>query len=263
MTALANMCVMAGKGAQHFPNERFGQKCRCRTSSLSTGCAAVRRLLWTALAVGLLLTVVPVLVLALLPPPTTAFMLADALDGEGPPIRQQWVPLDTLPAHVPLAFVAAEDQDFPDHHGFDLGAIRDALAHNADGGRVRGASTISQQVAKNLFLWRGRSWARKGLEAGYTVLIELLWSKRRILEVYLNIAELGPGLYGVGAAAQHYWLLPATALSPRQAALLAASLPAPSRYRADAPGDYVQTRADWIQDQMTQLGPGWLAEILR
>lgn len=223
---------------------------------------SMKRLLWIALATLLLLTVVPVAVLAVLPPPITAFMAADVFDREGPPVRQRWVALETLPKHVPLAFVAAEDQRFPAHHGFDLKAIRDALDHNAEGGHTRGASTISQQVAKNLFLWRGRSWVRKGLEAGYTLLIEILWSKRRILEVYLNIAELGPGLYGVEAAAAHYWLKPAAGLSPSEAALLAASLPAPSRYRADAPGDYVRERGRWIEDQMAQLGPAWLDGIV-
>lgn len=223
----------------------------------------MKRIVALIAVVVALLTVFPVVLLAVLPPPVTAFMIADALDGEGPPLRQHWVPLAELPVHVPLAMVAAEDQNFPQHFGFDLGAIRRALDHNADGGRVRGASTISQQVAKNLFLWRGRSWLRKGLEAGFTVLIEALWTKRRILEMYLNIAEFGPGLYGVEAAARHYWLIPATQLSPRQAALLAASLPAPSRYRADAPDEPVIRRAQWIHTQMAQLGDAWLAPVLR
>lgn len=203
----------------------------------------------------LLLPLLLLLVLRWVPPPITAFMLGD----RGPePLQQHWVPLQRLPPHLPLAFIAAEDQRFPEHRGLDLAAIEKALEHNQRGGRMRGASTISQQVARNLFLWRGRSWLRKGLELPLTLGLELLWPKHRILEVYLNIAELGPGVYGVEAAARHHWGQSAATLSPRQAALLAAILPSPRRYSPQPAGDYVAQRAAWIQAQMDQLGTAWL-----
>ena len=162
---------------------------------------------------------------------------------------------------VPLALVAAEDQRFPDHHGFDLEAIEKARRNNARGRKVRGASTISQQVAKNLFLWSGRSWVRKGIEAWYTVLIELLWPKERILEVYANIAEFGDGVYGVQAAARSFFGRDAARLGPAQSARLAAVLPSPRRYNARNPGPYVQRRSRGIERQMRQLGQGYLQDM--
>jgi monofunctional glycosyltransferase len=154
--------------------------------------------------------------------------------------------------------VAAEDQKFPSHRGFDVESIGDAWEQRARG-RVRGASTISQQVAKNLFLWSGRSWVRKGFEAWFTVLIESLWSKQRILEVYLNVAEFGPGIYGAEAAAQRHFGKPAAALTRREAALLAAVLPDPRAMRAAVPSAYVARRARWIERQAAQLGgPAYL-----
>lgn len=167
--------------------------------------------------------------------------------------RYRWVDAAQISPHAARAVVAAEDQRFVAHTGFDVDAIRQAVEHNASGGRVRGASTISQQVAKNLFLWRGRSWVRKGLEAWFTVLIEVLWPKQRILEVYLNIAEFGHGIYGVEAAAQAYWKKSAKQLTRAQAATLAAVLPNPRRYRAEPPSPYVQRRRDWILGQMPHV----------
>jgi len=153
--------------------------------------------------------------------------------------------------------VAAEDQKFPDHHGFDLSAIGDALATGD-----RGGSTISQQVTKNLLLWPGRSVLRKGIEAGLTVYLELLWPKQRILEVYLNVAELGPGIYGVGAASERLFDKPAARLNAREAALLAAVLPSPRRWSAAQPGPYVEERARNIRRQVQRLGgPGYLAQL--
>ncbi|HSW12446.1 MAG TPA: monofunctional biosynthetic peptidoglycan transglycosylase, partial [Solimonas sp.] len=172
-----------------------------------------------------------------------------------------WRDLGDIAAHLPVALVAAEDQNFASHHGFDFKAIERARKHNARGRKTRGASTISQQVAKNLFLWPSRSWLRKGLEAWYTVLIELLWPKQRILEVYLNIAEFGDNTYGVEAAAQRYWKKPASRLGVRESALLAAVLPSPQRYKAAAPSPYVQARAGWIRRQMLQLGAGTITEL--
>lgn len=174
-------------------------------------------------------------------------------------LRHEWRDLDRMAPSLPISLVAAEDQRFPLHDGFDLQAIEKARDHNARGGRLRGASTISQQVSKNLFLWQGRSWVRKGLEAWYTVLIESLWPKRRIIEVYANIAEFGDGIYGAQAAAKVFWGRNADQLTPAQSARLAAVLPAPRRYDARNPGPYVQRRAAWIQRQAGQLGgPAYL-----
>lgn len=173
-----------------------------------------------------------------------------------------WVSMSDISPWMGLAVIAAEDQKFPDHWGFDVSAIEKALAHNErNENRVRGASTLSQQTAKNLFLWDGRSWLRKGLEAGLTLGIETVWSKRRILTVYLNIAEFGEGVFGVEAASQRYFHKPASRLTMSEAALLAAVLPNPVRLRADAPSGYVRSRQAWILRQMRQLGgEGFMTE---
>ncbi|CNE49661.1 monofunctional biosynthetic peptidoglycan transglycosylase [Yersinia nurmii] len=169
--------------------------------------------------------------------------------------HSDWVPMSEISPYMALAVMAAEDQKFPDHWGFDMGAIESALAHNQrNQKRIRGASTLSQQTAKNLFLWDGRSWVRKGLEAGLTAGIELVWTKRRILTVYLNIVEFGDGIFGVEAAAQHFFHKPASRLSASEAALLAAVLPNPHRFKAHAPSGYVMSRQQWILRQMRQLG---------
>ena len=160
--------------------------------------------------------------------------------------------------------VAGEDQKFPYHPGIDLASLPPAIDAADDGKRLRGASTISQQTAKNLFLWNGRSYVRKGLEAYFTVLIELTWPKRRILEVYMNIAELGNGIYGVGAASDVYYHESPARISPAQAARLAAVLPSPRRFHVDRPSAYVQRRTDWIGQQMRQLGgSGYLNQLSR
>jgi monofunctional biosynthetic peptidoglycan transglycosylase len=208
---------------------------------------------------GLLLTWLPVLILRFLPPPTSAFMVERRLaawrDGEsGFALKQRFVPLAQMSPELPIALVAAEDQKFPLHHGFDFAAIGEAMDDADDGARLRGASTISQQVAKNLFLWNGRSFVRKGLEAYFTVLIEATWPKRRILEVYANIAEFGDGVYGAEAAAQAYFRKTAAQIDAREAALLAATLPNPAVLRADRPSSYVLRRAAWIERQVRQLG---------
>jgi monofunctional biosynthetic peptidoglycan transglycosylase len=176
--------------------------------------------------------------------------------------HHSWVDLDRISPNLPLAVVASEDQKFPEHWGFDVEAIEKAYALNQHTHKVRGASTISQQVAKNLFLWSGRSYFRKGLEAYFTVLIETLWPKRRILEVYLNIAEFGYGTYGAEAAAQRFFHKPASRLTRGDAAVLAAVLPNPERYSVAAPSRYVQQRREWILGQMQALGgPEMLDEI--
>jgi len=210
-------------------------------------------------------SVLQVAVLRFVDPPFTTTMALRYVEAwsEGDwgfRVHYQWRDLDQIAASVPISLVAAEDQRFPLHSGFDLQAIEKARDHNARGGRLRGASTISQQVSKNLFLWQGRSWVRKGLEAWYTVLIELLWPKQRIIEVYANIVELGDGVYGVQAAARQFWGKDAAQLGPAEAARLAAVLPAPRRYDARNPGPYVQRRAAWIQRQARQLGgPAYLS----
>ena len=169
--------------------------------------------------------------------------------------HSDWVSMDEISPWMGLAVIAAEDQKFPDHWGFDVTAIEKALAHNErNENRIRGASTLSQQTAKNLFLWDGRSWVRKGLEAGLTLGMETVWSKKRILTVYLNIAEFGDGIFGVEAAAQRYFHKPASRLSLSEAALLAAVLPNPLRFKANAPSGYVRSRQAWIMRQMRQLG---------
>jgi monofunctional biosynthetic peptidoglycan transglycosylase len=198
----------------------------------------------------------PVLLLRWIDPPTSAFMLARQLQARAAgdaefELAYRWVDAARISPALPIALVAAEDQKFPQHDGFDVAAIRDALE---DGGRGRGASTISQQVAKNLFLWSGRSWLRKALEAYYTVLIEALWPKSRILEVYANIAEFGDGVYGAEAAARGFFGKSAAQLSAAESARLAAVLPNPKRWRVDAPSGYVLRRQAWIERQVRQLG---------
>jgi len=165
-----------------------------------------------------------------------------------------WVPLEDIAPCMGAAVMAGEDQKFPDHSGFDWESIQKAYEHNERSRKVRGASTISQQTAKNLFLWEGRSYLRKGLEAWFTMLMEAGWPKRRILETYLNIVEFGDGIYGVEAASHRFFHKPAKKLRPSEAALLAAVLPNPHKYRVDAPSPYVRQRQAWILEQMTQMG---------
>ena len=173
-----------------------------------------------------------------------------------------WVDLEAISPQAALAVIASEDQQFPFHAGFDFKSIREAVRSNARGKHMRGASTISQQVAKNMFLWPGRSYFRKGLEAYFTLLIEWLWPKERILEVYLNVAELGPGIFGVQAASWHFFKKPALRLSRSQAATLAAVLPNPNIYYVERPSPFVVRRRDWILGQMRALGgPAYLEEI--
>lgn len=169
-------------------------------------------------------------------------------------LQHRWRPWESLSDHAKLAVIAAEDQRFPVHHGFDLVEIRRAWEASRNGGRLRGASTLSQQTAKNLFLWSGRSWVRKGLEAWFTLLIELIWPKQRILEVYLNIAEWDSGVFGLEAAAQHYFGVSAGRLGPVQASRLAAILPDPRDRDAARPSSEVVQRSAWIRRQMRNLG---------
>jgi monofunctional biosynthetic peptidoglycan transglycosylase len=219
------------------------------------------------LVVSVAASVLAVASLRWINPPFTAFMAeaqAAAWSNRDANYvyRRSWVDLDRISPNLPLAVVAAEDQKFPEHWGFDVPAIEKAYALNQHSHKVRGASTISQQVAKNLFLWSGRSYFRKGLEAYFTLLIESLWPKRRILEVYLNIAEFGYGTYGAEAAAQRFFHKPAARLTRGDSAVLAAVLPNPERLFAAAPSRYVQQRREWILSQMQALGgPEMLDEV--
>lgn len=219
------------------------------------------RVLLRTVALFVLLSVVPVLVLRWVAPPVTAFMLLENAHPDGQ-LLYEWRDRAHLGDEAALAVMASEDQNFPDHFGIDLTAIEDALEDKRSGGRVRGASTITQQVAKNLFLWSGRSLVRKGLEAWFAVLIDGLWPKRRILEVYLNIVELGPGVYGVPVGARVYFdKLPAD-LDSGEAALLAAVLPAPGRLHVDQPSAYLRERQQWIMLQAQRLRrDGWLQKV--
>ena len=223
-------------------------------------------------------TALQVLVLRFVDPPFSAFMAARQVSAWAHGdwkfgIAYEWRDLDRMAPSLPLALVAAEDQNFPNHNGFDFKAIEKARAHNErmleraqrrnrPVSRLRGASTISQQVAKNLFLWSGRSWVRKGFEAWYTVLIEALWPKQRILEMYANIAEFGDGVYGAQAAARSFYGKDAARMTPAESARLAAVLPNPKRYSVRNPGPYVQRRSNGIQRQMRHLGGnGYLRSI--
>jgi monofunctional biosynthetic peptidoglycan transglycosylase len=220
-----------------------------------------------ATAAWLAVTVLAVIALRWIDPPFTTVMLGDRITAlvtreRGYDFEQDWRDWDRISRNAALAVVAAEDQQFPRHYGFDFKQIDKALADRERGRRVRGASTITQQVAKNVFLWRGQSWLRKGLEAGLTVLIEACWSKQRILEVYLNVAEFGQGTFGVQAASRRYFGKDAARLSRSEAALLAAVLPAPTRFKVQAPSRYVQRRQAWIQRQMAALGgTSYLAQL--
>ena len=167
----------------------------------------------------------------------------------------RWVPMERIAPVAALAVVAGEDQTFPTHSGFDFASIETAIREGREGGRLRGASTISQQVAKNLFLWPGKSFVRKGIEAYFTVLIETIWPKRRILEVYLNIAEFGRGVFGIAAASEAFYKKTPDRLTRTQSALLAAALPNPRQLRIDRPSPYMRARAGWILNQMNQLNP--------
>jgi monofunctional glycosyltransferase len=221
----------------------------------------VRRVLvglaWAA-GLFLALNLVLVLVFRFVPVPASGLMVQRRVEAwsSGKPYqsRHRWVPLEDISPSLGVAVIAAEDQNFPDHFGFDWQAIEKAVQHNEHSRRKRGASTVSQQTAKNLFLWNSRSWTRKGLEAWFTLLIEMGWSKKRILEVYLNIVEFGDGVYGAEAAARTYFGKSAKRLTASESALLAAVLPNPRKFRVNAPSEYIRGRQAWILGQMRQLG---------
>lgn len=222
------------------------------------------RLFWRAtVVVGLLLTLLVFSLRAVDPPVWSWLIWRELTSPAGYPeeYRHQWVDLEQIPISVQLAVVAAEDQRFPLHGGIDLQAVQQALQDAFDGKGLRGASTLTQQTAKNLFLWPGRDWVRKGLEAPLALMMEGMLGKRRILELYLNVAEFAPGVYGVGAASEYWYQRPLEQLTEDQAARLAAILPNPWLYQAQPPSSYVRQKADWIRQQMQQLGPGWIEQL--
>jgi monofunctional biosynthetic peptidoglycan transglycosylase len=199
-----------------------------------------------------------IIIFRFLPIPTSSFMLQQRISNlfseEKSSVLYDWVPDYKISNSAKLAAIAAEDQKFFDHFGFDVESITKAIEQNKNSRRVRGASTITQQTAKNLFLWPGKSFIRKGLEAYFTVLLELFWSKERILEVYLNIAEFGENVYGVQAASQKFFKKDANKLSYHNSASLASVLPNPKRYKVNSPTQYLARRIQWIERQMYQLG---------
>ncbi len=209
----------------------------------------------------LVLSVLWVVLYRFVPVPLTWPMARDAIAGKH--VERTWVPLSRIAPAVPRAAIGAEDARFCEHRGFDFEAMEAAAAKNAAGKKLRGGSTISQQTAKNAFLWPGRSYVRKALEAYFTVLIEAIWGKKRIMEVYLNIAEMGPGIYGVEAAAQHYFGVPAAKLSQAQAARIAAILPQPVKRNAAAPGRFVKRYARKIERRARVVGNEGIDGCLR
>ena len=217
------------------------------------------RFIWKAALWFIGLSLFFVVLFRFVPVPATPLMIIrlgeQMIDGKELRLQHDWVSLDEISRHLPLAVVCSEDQNFMNHSGFDMKAIERSIEASKSGRkRLRGASTISQQTAKNVFLWPGRSWIRKGFEVYFTVLIEFVWNKERIMEVYLNSIEMGNGIYGAESAAQVYFKTSASKLSQRQAAAIAAVLPNPRKYSANPPGPYVQGRIGWIVGQMNQWG---------
>lgn len=209
---------------------------------------------------SLLTSITAVLAFRWIDPPASAFMVKDLVEDVN--VKQQWVSIERISPSMVQAIIASEDQNFEQHYGFDVEAIEKALQHNEritnfkkSSRRIRGASTLTQQTAKNMFLWRSRSWVRKGLEVYFTVLMEVLWPKKRIAEVYLNTAEFGKSIYGVESAAKRYFGKRASELTLNESALLTAVLPNPKRFKVDSPSPYVLQRRDWIVNQVL-MGPG-------
>lgn len=202
----------------------------------------------------LLLSFLVVLIYKWLPVPYTPLMVIRYFEHSEENLRHNWVPMEEISPNLQVAVIGSEDQNFLNHNGFDYKAIQKAIESNNKGKRTRGASTISQQTAKNVFLWPQRNWFRKGMEVYFTFLIELTWSKKRILEVYLNSIEMGKGIYGAEAAAQAWFGKSASKLSGNEAAAIAAILPNPREYRANPASNYIQQRKSWIVRQMYNLG---------
>ncbi len=201
------------------------------------------------------LSFISTLIFRWVPIPATPLMVIRYFEMEDGKIDKTWKPLSEINSSLPLAVVTSEDQKFEDHFGFDIEAIEKAAKYNQKhkGGKVKGASTISQQTAKNVFLWPSRSWIRKGFEVYFTFVIEICWSKERIMEVYLNVIEMGPGVYGAEAAAQYYFHKPASLLTREQSALIAAILPNPIKWSAAKPTPYISRKKAWILHHMRNI----------
>lgn len=201
-----------------------------------------------------LFSILIVVIYKWVPVPFTPLMAIRYFENPEEPIKHDWEPIEDISRHLQLAVIASEDQNFANHSGFDFKAIEKAMADNRSGRKIRGASTISQQTAKNVFLWPGRTWLRKGVEAYFTFLIETIWSKQRILEVYLNSIEMGIGVYGAQAASIHWFNKDASKLNQYEAAAIAAVLPNPREYRANPASSFIQRRKTWIVRQMQNYG---------
>ena len=216
------------------------------------------RIAWKSTMWFFIISISSVILFRWVPVPVTPFMLTRCIeqkwDGKEMKLKKDWVSIDEISKYLQLAVVCSEDQNFIKHNGFDFDAIERAIDYNKTHNRKRGASTISQQTAKNVFLWQGRSWFRKGLEVYFTFLIETFWSKERIMEVYLNVIEFGDGIYGAEAASQEFYKRMANDISKEQAALLAAVLPNPRKFSAKNPGPYMQSRQQWVLNQMCLWG---------
>lgn len=215
----------------------------------------VLRLLTRIVLGFLIISILSTLLFRFIPVPATPLMIIRYFEMEDGKIDKDWKSLEEISPNLPLAVVTAEDQKFEEHFGFDLDAIEKAVKYNEKhkGKKVKGASTISQQTAKNVFLWPGRSWLRKGLEVYFTFLIEILWSKERIMEMYLNVIEMGPGVYGAEAAAQYYFDKPAAKLTKSESATIAAILPNPIRWSASKPTRYIIKKRNWILRHMGKI----------
>lgn len=218
------------------------------------------RIIWKTTLWFLGLSIGLVIIYRFVPVPITPLMVIRVFEQGFDPekdvrLYKDWVSISKISKHAPQAVIAAEDQKFLEHKGFDFEAMEKAWENNKKGKRIKGASTITQQTVKNVFLWPSRSYVRKGLEAYFTVLVELIWSKERIIEVYLNVIEMGDGIYGIEAASQAYYKIPATKLNRSQAALIAAVLPNPRRWTPKRPTGYIRGRQSWIMRQMNNLEP--------
>ena len=223
------------------------------------GVARIGRIVRNSIIIFFAISIVWVLIDWFAPVFVTPLMVQSSVEfvlkGEMPKNSKTWVSIDEISPNMIQAVVASEDNLFLSHHGFSFDAINKAFEHNLKGKRIRGGSTISQQTAKNVFLFPQRSYVRKGLEAYFTVLMELTWSKKRIMEVYLNVIEMGDGIYGIEAASQEYFGIHASQLSKSQAALIAACLPNPRRFKANHPSGYIQRRKEHIIAVMSKVGP--------
>lgn len=215
-------------------------------------------IIWKTLLIFIISSIIPVIAYKWLPVPLTPLMVIRNIEQmgnhKGLEMKHDWVSLDKISPKLQLAVVCSEDQNYLNHFGFDINAIKKAMIENKEGKRFRGGSTISQQTAKNVFLWPGRSYIRKAFEAWFTLLIEFFWSKERIMEVYLNSIEMGNGIYGAEAAANYWFKKSAIKLSKDEAASIAAILPNPLKFKANPPSTYIAKRKTWIKQQMNFWG---------